>query len=227
MQNSGISFYKGFLVEYSEIIDRNERLSEIIFGVIMTLTFTGVISVATEGMQGIRSTLWAALGCNIAWGIIDGLFYLMNTLYSRGQGLEVFKKIRTARTSDEANQTILQNITPIVARVINNEQVNHIREELIDLPEPPKRAILVVKDFYNALLIFVLVFLSTFPMALPLLFINDPYIALRLSNVIGLLIIFIAGFIIGKKTGYNKMVMGLLFALLGAIVVLMTIALGG
>ena len=220
-------FYRKIVKDYSGMLDRIERLSEIIFGVIMTLTFTGTVSVAEGGMQEVKLTLWAALGCNIAWGIIDGLFYLMNTLYDRGRGLRVFRQLRNSESEEESKKILLDNITPIVAEVLTENRLNELRNELLRLPEPPKRAFLIPRDFKNALYIFVIVFLSTFPMAVTLLFISDPYTALRTSNVIGLVIMFVAGFIIGKKTGFNHWLTGFLFAVIGAALVLMTIVLGG
>jgi hypothetical protein len=53
------------------ILDPVDRVSEILFGLIMLLTFTGSLSVAEAGREDIRTMLIGALGCNLAWGIID------------------------------------------------------------------------------------------------------------------------------------------------------------
>ena len=45
-----------------------DRLSEILFGLIMVLTFTGSLSVAEVGREDVRLMLIGALGCNLAWG---------------------------------------------------------------------------------------------------------------------------------------------------------------
>ncbi len=58
------------------VLDPVERVSEVLFGLIMVLTFTGSLSVAKAGRDDIRTMLIGALGCNIAWGIIDGVLYL-------------------------------------------------------------------------------------------------------------------------------------------------------
>ena len=55
-------------------LDPATSLAEIMFGLIMTLTFTlgaGII-IEDEGREGARQLLIAVIGCNIAWGIIDG-----------------------------------------------------------------------------------------------------------------------------------------------------------
>ena len=64
-----------------------ERLSEILFGLIMVLTFTCSFSVIRAGHEEVREMLIGALGCNLAWGIIDAVFYLMSRLSEQGQGL--------------------------------------------------------------------------------------------------------------------------------------------
>ena len=62
------------------VLEPVERLSEILFGLIMALTITGAVSVATADRLAIRTMLLAALGCNLAWGIIDAGMYLMARL---------------------------------------------------------------------------------------------------------------------------------------------------
>jgi hypothetical protein len=55
------------------LLDPTERLSEVLFGLIMVLTFTCSFSVATAGRADVKNMLIAALGCNLAWGIIDAV----------------------------------------------------------------------------------------------------------------------------------------------------------
>ena len=64
-------------------VDPATSLGEILFGLIMTLTFTlgaGII-IEDEGREGARQLLIAVIGCNIAWGVIDGALYLVNQLF--------------------------------------------------------------------------------------------------------------------------------------------------
>jgi hypothetical protein len=62
-----------------------ERVSEILFGLIMVLTFTCSFSVIHAGREEVREMLIGALGCNLAWGIIDAFFCLMSRLSEQGQ----------------------------------------------------------------------------------------------------------------------------------------------
>src|SRR5262245_19016483 len=80
------------------VLKPNERISEVLFGLIMVLTFTGSLSVAEAGREDVRTMLVGALGCNVAWGIIDGVLYLMGSLAEKGSGLITLRMVR--RTSD-------------------------------------------------------------------------------------------------------------------------------
>src|SRR5688572_33261035 len=93
-----------------------DRVSEVLFGLIMVLTFTGSLSIAEAGRDDVRAMLIGALGCNIAWGIIDGVLYLMSALAEKGRALTTFLALRRAATPTEAHQLIAAALPPLVAR---------------------------------------------------------------------------------------------------------------
>ena len=76
------------------VLNPEERFWEIVCGLIMVLTFTGSLSIAEAGREDIRTMLIGALGCNLAWGIIDAVLYLMGCLAEKGQGLKTFRAVR-------------------------------------------------------------------------------------------------------------------------------------
>ena len=67
------------------VLTPSERISEVLFGLIMVITFTGSLSVTEAGREDIRTMLIGALGCNLAWGIIDAVLYLMGCLADKGR----------------------------------------------------------------------------------------------------------------------------------------------
>ncbi len=79
------------------LLDPMERISEVLFGLIMVLSFTCSFSVADAGRSDVRKMLIAALGCNLAWGIIDALFYLMGCLSERGHNILALRAVRQSR----------------------------------------------------------------------------------------------------------------------------------
>src|SRR6478609_7585843 len=51
------------------ILEPSERIAEVLFGLIMVLTFTGSLSIAEADRAEVRSMLIGALGCNTVWGL--------------------------------------------------------------------------------------------------------------------------------------------------------------
>ncbi len=75
-------------------LDPVDRISEVIFGLIMALTFTGTISVSSTGKQEVNSLLWAALGCNVAWGLVDAIMNLLTVYLDRERDINQIKQIK-------------------------------------------------------------------------------------------------------------------------------------
>ena len=69
------------------VLDPVARISEVLFGLIMALTFTRTLDVASGGREEAAALLVGAIGCNIAWGIVDAVMYLLNELVGRGRDL--------------------------------------------------------------------------------------------------------------------------------------------
>ena len=224
---SEINIWQKIQSEAGCALDPISRVSEILFGLIMVLSFTGSISVASDGKAEIKDLLWAALGCNLAWGIIDGVFYLMSRLFEKGHGYSVLKKLKSTTDKNVARNLLSDELPPVIAAILKPEEVDQIQERLVKLEDLPKSAIINLSDLRTAFMIFLLVFTCTFPVALPFIFINNTALALRLSNGIALLILFIGGFSVGKYAGFKPSVSGIGILLLGIVLVGLTIALGG
>ncbi len=204
-----------------------DRISEVLFGLIMVLSFTGSISIAEEGRAGIRAMLIGAIGCNLAWGIIDGVMYLMACLGERGQGISALRAVRRASSADEAHRTIAGALPDGVAHVLQPEQYEIIRGLLNRLPDSPSRPRLTRDDWLAALAVFLLVFVSTFPVVLPFILVRDASLALRISNAVAVSMLFLTGHAFGRCAGYRPLVLGFSMVLLGTVLVAITIALGG
>ena len=58
-----------------------DRISEILFGLIMALTFTCTISVFEADKAVVKDMLIGAIGCNIAWGLVDAVMYSLLHLW--------------------------------------------------------------------------------------------------------------------------------------------------
>jgi VIT1/CCC1 family predicted Fe2+/Mn2+ transporter len=216
-----------FTQSAKRVLEPYDRVSEVLFGLIMVLTATGSLSVAGAGRAEIRTMLIGALGCNLAWGIIDGVFYLMGCLAERSRTLLAWRAIRRSTDLAQAQRLLAGALPPLIASVAQPAELAAICQRLKELPEPPERARLGRADWWGALGVFLLVFLSTFPVVIPFLCMENALRALRLSNGIAIAMLFLAGCTFGRVTGRRPGVMGLALVVLGGLLVGITIALGG
>ena len=212
---------------FKPVLDPADRVSEVLFGLIMVLTFTGSLSVAESGRDDIRTMLIGALGCNLAWGIIDAILYLMGCLAERGRGLMTLQAVRRAADPQQAQGLISGALPPVIASVMQPAELEAVHQRLKQLPEPPDRARLTRDDWRGGVGVFLLVFLSTFPVVIPFIVMHSAVPALRVSNGIAIAMLFIAGFAYGRTAGRHPWVLGLAMVLLGGVLSALTIALGG
>jgi hypothetical protein len=212
-------------------LDPASSLGEVMFGLIMTLTFTlgaGII-IEDEGREGARQLLIALIGCNIAWGIIDAALYLVGQLFNRGQRRRLVAAVRHASTEKTAIMLVaneldelLQNVTSAIER---ESLYRHIAEKLRSVSA--KVEVVTKSDFFGAAASFWLVALASLPAAIPFLFIDEARVALRVSNAILLATLFITGYWWARYTLGKAWLVGLCFLMGGTALVLIAIALGG
>jgi VIT1/CCC1 family predicted Fe2+/Mn2+ transporter len=216
------------LINPSErLLDPMERVSEVLFGLIMVLTFTCSLSVAEAGRDEIRTMLIGALGCNLAWGIIDAVFYLMGCFSAQGRGILQLKAVRTLADPSAAHRVIADALPPRVASVLSSAELEDIRQKLNQQPAPPSRPRLGRDQWLAAFGVFLIVFLSTLPVVLPFTFVDPPRSALRISNAVAIALLFLVGYRFGHYAGHRPLGMGFTMVIMGGILVGITISLGG
>jgi VIT1/CCC1 family predicted Fe2+/Mn2+ transporter len=209
------------------VLDPISRISEIIFGVLMALSFTGSLNVATAGREDVRTMMLTALGCNLAWGLVDGVMYLMATLTGRARNLTLLHHVRSAKDPREAHASIAEALPGRLSEAIGAEGLEDMRRRLAALHQPPARARLGKDDFLGAVGVFLLVVLSTLPVVVPFMFISGMALAMRVSNAVALVMLFIGGYQLGSYAGGVAWRTGLALAAVGAVLVSIIMALGG
>jgi VIT1/CCC1 family predicted Fe2+/Mn2+ transporter len=209
------------------VLEPIERISEVLFGLIMVLAFTCSFSIAEAGRVEIRQMLFAALGCNLAWGIIDAIMYLMACLADRARAIATFRSVRAATDPQKAQRLIAAALPAPVAAVLQPPELEELRRKLGALPEPPTHPRLSRRDWIGATGVFLLVVISTFPVVLPFVFMHNAALAWRFSNAIAIGMLFVTGYAFGRCTGYHPQGMGIAMVAIGGALVGLTIALGG
>lgn len=222
-QQSKVSKY----LHYEPVLDPLERSSEILFGVIMVMTFTVSLRVARADRLQVHEMLIGALGCNLAWGLIDGIMYIMSCVSERGHNFRVVRRVQRAKSPKEADEVIADALPSALAAVMPESAVDAVRQRLLELPEPPSRPRLKAEDWRGAFGVFNLVFFSTFPLVLPFLLIPHVRVAARLSDAIALVILFFAGRAYGRYAGHSARGWGISMVAIGCVMVGLTIGLGG
>jgi VIT1/CCC1 family predicted Fe2+/Mn2+ transporter len=207
-------------------LDPVDRFSEVIFGLVMVLTFTCAFSVAEGGRQPVREMFLAALACNVAWGLVDAVMYVLASIAARSRLALVFRGIRDGDDAS-ARAIVLGALPEGVAALADEAEADRMVARARALPRPPLQALLAWSDLRGAAWSAVLVVAGTFPPTLPFLLVGDPTRALRISNGVALACLFLAGWWLGRATGLRPWLLGLAMAVVGAALVAVTIALGG
>src|SRR5690348_9996270 len=112
------------------LLEPMDRISEVLFGLIMVLIATGALSVIAADRAQIRTLVVGALVCNLAWGIIDAGMYLMACLHERGRGILALRAARGAADPAAARRIIADALPPLVGRSLSDEQLESIRRRL-------------------------------------------------------------------------------------------------
>jgi hypothetical protein len=218
---------KRFVPRY---LDSASRLGEILFGLIMVLTVTLTAGLtAAEGRRGVRQLLFAAIGCNLAWGIIDAVMYIMNCMTVRSGKVRLIKAVQRAPDADAALAVIQDEIEPELQELLTPEDAEALSRSVLKHIAEAKIAqkALTKDDFYGAVACFWLVFVSCLPAAIPFFIFSQPYFALRVSNFLLIALLFLVGQKWAQYVGTNRLVAGLAMVAIGLVLVGLAILLGG
>jgi VIT1/CCC1 family predicted Fe2+/Mn2+ transporter len=153
--------------------------------------------------------------------------YMMNSLAGRGRELDMLRALRAARGQIEAEQAVARELPEGITPVLQTADFEPLLQRLRALPEPPDMPRLTAEDWIGALGIFAIVFLSTFPVILPFLFISKTALALRVSNLIAIGMLFLTGYVFGRVIGHRPMQLGIAMVLIGCALTSLAIFLGG
>ena len=204
-----------------------DRVSELLFGLFMALTFVGAVSVTDGGQAQIRTMFVAALGCNLAWGLVDAVMYLVRTVTDRGRSLTLVRSVQAAPDAQSGRRLIERALSRDAAGLVSTTEIEAMRGRIVALTSLPARPRLNLQDFLASLAIFLIVVASTFPVVLPFVFIQDVGMAKNVSRAIALAMLFFGGLALGRYAGYGSLKVGFMMVGLGTALVVAINALGG
>ena len=207
------------------VLSPYDRASEVLFGLIMALTLTGALSVTDVTERETRALFVSTLGCNVAWGLVDAVMYVLNAVLGRGRRFLLARSIRDGTDIS----AVLSEIFPApVVEGLTAVEIERIRTKIasapLDLREPAR---IRGEDLLGAVGVFLLVVASTFPVALPYLLTHDLALAKMISRGLALGLLFLTGYAVGRYSGLRPVRVGLAMLATGVVLVAAVTALGG
>lgn len=214
-------------------LSASDRLSEIMFGLIMAMTIIGASRISLvsgdEGVTG-RVIIAAAIGCNIAWGIVDALMYVFTALVDRGKHARLVTAIKQSEDEESAVASICNALEdPILAHLDDAErkQVCATLYKKIVSAEPGN--VHVEKDdVAGAIICFLLAFCTAFLVVIPFFSASGSLLLkLWLSRFISWGLLFAIGFAYAHHTGKGKLKTAITMVLIGVLITAVIMVLGG
>jgi hypothetical protein len=209
------------------VLNPIERTSEVIFGLLMAMTFIGTLSIASEGRDGVRLLLIGALGCNVAWGLTDAVMYLIGAATEKRRCAIVLGRLRAAVDPATGRHLLADLLPQSLVASLGDDGLEELRRRLRGATAEHATVHLERSDYRRALGIFLLVVAATFPVALPFTLVHDTVLAVRLSQGIALAMLFLAGAALARYSGDRIWLRGTAMAGTGAALIVVIVALGG
>jgi len=221
-----------------EFLDPIDALFTIFFSILFALLFTlaydilihlGVISATFASGYG-RELFVTILGAVAAWGIIDGVLYVLGEGLARSERYRLLQYVQTSDSEDEAAAAIADELDFILEPIASSELRNALYRDIrarLSRSEPQPIGVRR-EDVFGAIATVLLSVVAVLPSLLPLLLLPDnTALAIRISNLVSFLVIFAVGYSWGLHTDTNPWKIGLLLSSVCLAMVLVAMLLGG
>ena len=207
------------------VLDPVDRSSEVLFGLIMALTFTTTFEVASAGRADVRTMLIGALGCNLAWGLVDGVMFVVTRSVERYRFYSTIRAVQAA-PEGQARQIVEHELPEGWGQLLDAQDLERLTGRARTAALPRVRGV-TAEDLRGGLAVLLLCFFATLPVALPFLLVGNLYRAARWSDAIGILMLFVIGRRLGRFSGRSPVLVGLVMVAIGVALSAAAIRLGG
>jgi len=215
----------GFFQRY---LDPAGRLGEILFGLIMALGFTGAVRLGWEEPDN-RALFIGIFGCNLAWAIVDGVMYVLGELFERSRKVRLFREVSSAKSDAAALQKIAEELDGPLFELTSAEEREQIHRWVLEILRRQQPSIPGIRreELLGGVAVALIIVVATFPIVVPYLVLRDPHLAVRASNAVALVLLFLLGMRWGRIVGSSPVRVAAGLTLVGLILVGVTIVLGG
>lgn len=216
------------------LLDPIYALIEGIYSVLIILTFTLAAGAVAEQFVWAAALLddlfWGAFGCAVAWGLIDGVMYVLNGVAERGQSRRLWRLVATAPDEAQGVAVLADELDDSLAAITDDVEREQIYRGLYARLKgrTPQEAGFTREDAAGGLGTFLVAVGAALPVTLPLLLFGDnPALAVRVSNLVAFAMLFGMGYRWAKYVGGKPLRTGLYLVLLGVALMAVAIPLGG
>ena len=209
-------------------LDAADRLGEILFGLIMALGVTGAVRLGLEKPDN-RALFVGIFGANLAWAIVDGVMYVLTALFERGRKARLICEVLNAPSEEAALQQIGDELDGPLLELTTTEERLQLHRWILTVLQRERPATLHLNrdDLLGGVAAALAIVLATFPIVVPYLVVSNPDLAVRCSNLIALILLFLLGARWGQIVGGSSIRIAFGLTVLGMALVLITIVLGG
>ncbi len=206
----------------------SEQIGEALFAMIMAMGFTIAVRMGMDDADN-RTLFIAILGCNTAWALVDAIIYILLTLYERMNQAHVVKLARQSGNDTAALTAIRDSFEETLTPLTTEEERDALYQRM--LVNARQRASVTAGlrggDFVSAFALALVSLMFTVPILVPFLLVDDILLAVRASNCVGIVLLFLLGYTWAKRTSGRPFLLGLAMAMIGLAMTVMTILLGG
>jgi VIT1/CCC1 family predicted Fe2+/Mn2+ transporter len=221
--------------DIKKYLSPSDRLTEIITSIIMTMAVIGATRIGIgANNNNFHVIFYAAIGCDIAWGMIDAVLYIFSELMDRGRHALFLKSVQAIQDKDKAIEFITKKVEeemdPAILEHFNHEDRIQLSQKVVQFSSKmtPVNVHISKDDVFGAISIFVVVICTGLVLLIPfVLFSGDITFASRISEIIALILLFLIGYRWAKTTNRPKIQTGIIMALLGVVIDVIVILLGG
>jgi hypothetical protein len=200
------------------------------FGVIMVVCFTCVLRAFPNAMDKVIGTvLLTALFCCIAWGLVDGIFYAWEAHYELDKKKKIQAKVQAPSDPKDVRELVEDDLGDTIVDLMDEkdkEQIYQIVEKNVTKIDLGR--VNIKEDLTTILIALGLVVGSSVIVMIPFLLFSPVTNALIISNITGILLLFIMGYWREEDERITqKLITGGLTAFLALIITIVTVVLGG
>lgn len=198
----------------SKYLSFADRTSEIAFAVMMVIIINGYVALSDLN-SGFAYIVIVNLGACALWGIIDGLIYAVSSSIERNSNRNKLLAIKTAAKDESILSGVKKSLDETFLKGLDDEAKENISKEIIKhAPHTDwvKSKVITKDEAMGWLSIIGIYMFVGFLLALPFLVLHDKILAWFISNVFGVSWLFWYGAQLGKISGKNRWVFGVLMA---------------